>query len=207
MRKIEKHSEPKAWEEYRNTPGAVYQAIPELRASLMDEQGYICAYCMRRIPHKDKNSDETSRIEHLVGRHNKTREMDYSNMVICCPGAISEDSNFHCDKAKGDKEITFSLFTNEFFDTLKYSSKDGTISSSNPVWNEEINSVLNLNHPLLKANRAQVLSAVIDCFPQTAKLQWIKRQLKKWGTKDTKGKFPEYCGIVEWFLKRHWKQK
>ena len=97
MRKIDKRPEPKVWVEYRQTPGAKYEAISELRSSLLEEQGYVCAYCMRRIPVKDRNSNETSRIEHVLSREkHPDRELDYHNMVICCPGAISSD--FHCDK-------------------------------------------------------------------------------------------------------------
>ena len=51
---ITKNKEPKEWTEYRNTPGVDYQAIPELVQSLLKEQGYICAYCKRRIPNKYK---------------------------------------------------------------------------------------------------------------------------------------------------------
>lgn len=69
MRKIIKQSEPKEWMVYRRfTPEADYEANPELRKSLLEEQGYICAYCMRRIPVRDKNSNETSRIEHILSR-------------------------------------------------------------------------------------------------------------------------------------------
>ena len=46
---ITKNKEPKEWTEYRNTPGVDYQAIPELVQSLLKEQGYICAYCMRAL--------------------------------------------------------------------------------------------------------------------------------------------------------------
>ena len=92
MRKVDKRPEPKEWVEYRQTPGAKYEAISELRSSLLEEQGYVCAYCMRRIPVKDRNSNETSRIEHVLSREkHPDRELDYHNMVICCPGAIFPD--------------------------------------------------------------------------------------------------------------------
>lgn len=94
---ITKNKEPKAWTAHRMTPGATYEAKSELRTSLLKEQGYICAYCMRRIPIHDANSTETSRIEHIKCRERyKDLEMDYDNMVICCPGSINDD--FHCDK-------------------------------------------------------------------------------------------------------------
>ena len=70
MKKIIKSKEPKEWTEYRLTPGVKYSPISELREALLKEQGYLCAYCMRRIPTKDGNSEETSRIEHLKSRKN-----------------------------------------------------------------------------------------------------------------------------------------
>ncbi|MCF2598074.1 hypothetical protein I6E10_04830 [Phocaeicola barnesiae] len=63
MRKIQKQPEPREWTEYRLTPGAHYEASSELRQALLEEQGYLCAYCMRRIPVHDVNSNETTRIE------------------------------------------------------------------------------------------------------------------------------------------------
>lgn len=72
---ITKNKEPKEWTEYQNTPGVDYQAIPELVQSLLKEQGYICAYCMRRIPKQDKLykkdrknyvlTQEDHRVEHM----------------------------------------------------------------------------------------------------------------------------------------------
>ena len=89
MRKINKGPEPVKWKQYCKTPGVKYQSIPELRDSLLKEQGYICAYCMRKIPHKDKNSTEDSRIEHIKCREKyPEEELAYSNMVICCPGRL-----------------------------------------------------------------------------------------------------------------------
>src|SRR5574344_2038901 len=117
MKKITKSKEPKQWELYRQTPGIDYQSIPELRASLLKEQGYICAYCMRRIPCKDSNSNEDIRIDHLSCRDNyPERKFDYNNMVICCPGAIN--NSFHCDKSKGNKDLSFTPFDNNFIDSL-----------------------------------------------------------------------------------------
>lgn len=204
MRKIVKGREPREWTEYRATPGAEYQSIPELRDSLLKEQGYICAYCMRRIPHRDRNSNEDSRIDHIWGRNHKERELDYSNMVICCPGAISGNKDFHCDKCKNDRDLSFSLFDDNFFNTLKYNSKDGTISSSNPQWDKEINEILNLNNSLLKENRRQVMEGVIvELKKQDRAEHWMRTQLGRWQSKDEYGMFRPYCGIVEWFLKKH----
>lgn len=207
MRKITKNKEPKEWTEYRLTPNVDYESIPELRKSLLQEQGYICAYCMRRIPHKDKNCNEDSRIDHILSRDkNQDKKLDYTNMVICCPGAISKE--FHCDKLKGDQDITFSLFDDSFIPTLKYSTKNGSIKSTNPTWNKEMNSILNLNNEILKANRLETLNGVICSL---AEKHWtsseLRKKLEEWDNKDKKDKFKPYCGIVVWYLNKKLKAK
>jgi len=66
MIKINKKKEPIEWTKKKLTPNFTqYSAIPELRTALLEEQGHICAYCMRRIPVKDSNESETSKIEQI----------------------------------------------------------------------------------------------------------------------------------------------
>lgn len=202
MRKIIKNKEPKEWTEYRLTPNVDYQSMPALRESLLQEQGYICAYCMRRIPHKDYNSNENSRIDHMLSRENHSdKKLEYQNMVICCPGAISD--SFHCDKLKGEQDISFSLFDDLFISTLKYQTKTGKIESSNPVWDKEIDSILNLNNEILKANRLATLNGVIEALSSR---HWtsgeIRKKLVEWDNKNKEGKFKPYCGIIIWFLNK-----
>lgn len=202
MRKIEKNTEPREWTAYRLTPNATYKALSELRTALLQEQGYVCAYCMRRIPTKDTNSDEGSRIEHIHSRRNHEElQLDYQNMVICCPGAISHD--FHCDKLKGDKDLSFNLFDDSFFSTISYNTKDGKIKSLDSLFNSEMNRTLNLNNSLLKKNRVQTLNASIDYLNKS---KWKKAKIKKfltdWNTKNEKGQFRPYQGIVVWYLNK-----
>ena len=211
MRKIDKGKEPKEWKKYRKTTNAEYQAIPELRDSLLKEQGYICAYCMRRIPIRDQNSNESSRIDHIQSRTKYPKlELSYKNMVVCCPGAIDSDnpqkgkySNFHCDKSKGENDISFRPFDLSFISTLKYKSKDGTIESSNDKFNKEIKNTLNLNNAFLKANRLQTLKGILDCLSKKKlKESKIKELLESWNKKDDKGMYKPYCGVVVWYLEK-----
>lgn len=203
MRKINKGPEPVKWKQYRKTPGVKYQSIPELRDSLLKEQGYICAYCMRKVPHKDKNSTEDSRIEHIKCREKyPEEELVYSNMVICCPGAINSD--FHCDKKKGTEDISFTPFDQCFIDSLSYSSSNGKIKSSVSEWDTEIDKVLNLNNTLLKKNRLEVLDAVIHELKK--KKSWrkgtIDKLLASWNNLDDNGQLKPYNGIVVWYLRK-----
>ena len=203
MRRIDKGPEPTAWIRYRKTPGAVYEATDELRESLLKEQGYICAYCMRRIPTKDSNSNETSRIEHILCRERHAGlQLDYRNMVICCPGAI--DGNFHCDKSKGSSDITFDLFQQRCMDTLSYGTRDGAIRSSNNTFDQEINEVLSLNNALLKRNRQMTLNGIIRQLKKknSWKQSQIRTLLNEWDSKDNEGHYKPYNGIVVWYLKK-----
>lgn len=206
MRKILKQLEPREWTKHRLTPGAKYEAVPELRKALLEEQGYLCAYCMRRIPIRDTNSNESTRIDHILSRTKHPElQLNYSNMVVCCPGAITSD--FHCDKQKGENDITINLFEDHFFDTLSYSSKDGRIKSSDAESDRQINELLNLNHALLKRNRLETLRGVILMLNR---IEWtssnIRHQIEIWNQKDQQGHYKPYNSIVVWFLKKKMEQ-
>lgn len=217
---IKKKNEPKEWEKYRNTPGVDYQAIPELVESLLNEQGYICAYCMRRIPHKDiifkgtteRQTDEDHRVEHILSREkHDDKKLEYMNMVICCPGHIGEED--HCDRLKGSRDLSFSPLDQKFIDTLSYST-DGTIKSSTPRYDKEINEVLNLNTKLLKQNRKAKWDAVLAQLKTIHKdKEWkesiLRKAFSKYSEMHNEGgvsKHEPYCGIVTYFLEKKLRQ-
>lgn len=207
MIKIDKGSEPHSWILIRRTQGMTYDAADKtnLRVSLLNEQGFICGYCMRRI-------DATnSRIEHLkpqslsIGQGKPEETLDYSNMIVCCDGDINKSNTlktFHCDRKKQETPIHFTPFEQYVIDTISYSSKTGEIRSSDTNVNNDINKVLNLNLERLKANRLAVLKGVMIMLG--AKKQWKKSEigalLQRYSAKDCSGKKKEYCGIVMWFL-------
>ncbi len=206
MIKIEKTSEPHSWTAHRLTEGAKYDATSDLRNALLADQGYICAYCMRRIPVQDKGTTETTRIEHIVPQSSLSREqaMDYRNMVICCPGAITSTSKkeCHCDRRKKETPISFTPLDQNFIDTLSYNA-DGSIISSNPIYNQELNTVLNLNEKMLKANRKAVRNQMIASL---VKRGWKKGDIEKvltvYKERDSEGKKKEYCGVVISYLSK-----
>ena len=217
---IKKKNEPKELEKYRNTPGVDYQAIPELVESLLNEQGYICAYCMRRIPHQDKilkgtiekPTDEKHRVEHIQSREkHDDKKLEYKNMVICCPGHIGDED--HCDRLKGSRDLSFSPLDPNFIATLSYST-DGTIKSSTPRYDKEINEVLNLNTKLLKQNRKAKWDAVLAQLKALHKGEdWKKSTLRKALSKYSEmhdeggvSKHEPYCGIVMYFLDKKLRQ-
>lgn len=89
--------------------GVFYYSKEELRQALLEEQGFICCYCNRRIENKDYGQTGTV-IEHLLPKHDeKYPELtfEYLNLLASCRGG-NEDrppENRFCDAAKGNKEI------------------------------------------------------------------------------------------------------
>lgn len=209
MIEIKKSSEPVEWVEIKKTPGITYEDADktELRKSLYNEQGGLCAYCMRKI--NIENRLTQTRIEHIKPRTISIEEgcveetLQYNNMVLCCDGDIAGDGIYHCDRSKEDKRISFNLFNNIVFDTISYSTKNGQIKSSNDVYDKEFNDILNLNHPRLMTNRLAVIKALIT---ELGKKQWKKKDLKDklecYTNKTSDGTFREYCGVTIWFLKK-----
>lgn len=157
---------------------------------------------MRRIPHRDNNSSENCRIDHILSRkRHDDLKFSYQNMIACCPGAINQE--FHCDKLKGENDITFDLSDDSFIHTLSYQSKSGEIKSSNKDYQEEINDLLNLNHSLIRKNRQQTLQGVITRLGQrTWKVSDIRKTIENWDNKDNEGRYKPYNGIVLWYLKK-----
>lgn len=194
--------EPREWVERRLTPNADYEAIPELRESLLKEQGYLCAYCQRRIPLTAQEDGNTSKIEHVLPQSGTPdQRQDYKNLVACCPGYL--DFIPHCDKSKEAAMLSINLFSDTLEEGVSYQSRTGKIVHQNPLWDREMNSILNLNHFRLQQNRHQALEGLKNALE---KKQYSKREvknyLKLYMTPNQKGNLHEYCGILRWYLRR-----
>ncbi|MFI3263359.1 MAG: hypothetical protein R3Y26_10720 [Rikenellaceae bacterium] len=86
---------------------------------------------------------------------------------------------------------------------MKYSSKDGKISSSNVGCDLELNNVLNLNNLLLKRNRIDALKGV---FKELDSCGWNKKNILRfirvWESRSVEGKYKEYCEMILYTLNK-----
>ena len=215
MIKITKGKEPAEWTSERTTPGMTYEDAQkdELRLALLEEQGGLCAYCMRRISFT-KGKTTTTRIEHVkpqalsIAEGKVYETLAYSNMVLCCDGDIDGNGTFHCDRSKEDQIISFRPFDQAVIDTISYSSNKGTIKSSNLDYNRDFNEILNLNHPRLEINRLAAIKGLVTELGK--KKMWKKRdlidKLNYYSTPKANGKFHEYCGVIIWYLNKKIRQ-
>jgi uncharacterized protein (TIGR02646 family) len=102
MKYIEKSREPARLSEYIKQYKKRYRRIPQytevdsdfrrgLRRDLIDEQFFICAYCMRSI------AVDSSMIEHIKPRSKYPKEsLNYMNLLACC------NTSSTCGNSKGD---------------------------------------------------------------------------------------------------------
>jgi len=151
---ILKNREPQSFTTYRLTQDASYANIPstvkdDLKKSLLEEQGYLCAYCMSRI------SLEKMKIEHFLPQSVYPSEsLEYSNLLAVCRGYEGECSqNQTCDTKKSNQIITINPLNLDHVNNTTY-FRDGTINSNS--YQNDLDKILNLNLFKLKNNRKNV---------------------------------------------------
>jgi uncharacterized protein (TIGR02646 family) len=210
MKKIIKQSEPRSLVKHRSkqraNQNADYENYPEkddLRKSLLEEQGYICCYCMSRI------TSEQMKIEHWKPQTKYTSlQLDYRNLLGACKGGEgSRLQKQHCDTRKGESEITVNpIEGDKNCENLIRYRPDGEIYSTDESINLDLNKTLNLNLEFLKKNRKVALDVVLDQlrkkFPNTTWTANIRQKvINDLSDKDANGYYSEYCQIAIWYLK------
>lgn len=206
---IKKTSEPRSLVEHRCTPGADFDGLDktELREYLLKEQGYLCAYCMKRI-HDEKDT----KIEHYRAR-NAENELEYTNLLAVCYGnQQSPDSAVNvgkkrltCDSMKGNQVLHINPQSQEDMATIYYDNS-GRIYSTNSVYQQDMKDVLNLNDPYgyLIENRKAVIDAVMNKLRTARTNQEAKEILMKWKRAVSNlsygDEYPEYVGVLRWYV-------
>jgi uncharacterized protein (TIGR02646 family) len=198
MKFIHKGKEPKKWKAYRETKGATFRAIDELQLALLEDQGYLCCYCMSRIS-KDK-----MKVEHWKPRRYKNLVLDFNNLFAACKGDFCTDK--HCDTKKDEDEIILHPAdpTNNCEAIIDYSLTTGKLIYPE-AYKKDIESILNLNNKILTSNRLAVLKAVISVLHiKKYNNAFIQKQITKFESTDDDGKFEPFCQII---LKLLYKKK
>lgn len=213
MKKITKGKEPKELTAYRSSipktdmeKPNIYEDYSDggiLRKQLLEEQGYICCYCMGRI------EERTSKIEHFKPQSKfRNLQINYTNLFIACKGGEGMFTQY-CDTAKGNKKLETIHFFSKMEESIKY-CKNGTISSKESsqthksALTNEINSILNLNTKILIDNRKQTYND----FKKREK--WSKSHLEKaishYQTKHN-GKYEPYAEMMVYLLSKKLQSK
>lgn len=222
-------NEPNALKEYRKTPNAHYKGYTDkdieteevnpLKKALLEEQGYLCAYCMGRIS-LDLNEQHKPKIEveHFEPQETVSeKSLSYINLLGVCNGLSvtypDREQIHHCDKTKGNEgKMNGSVFLKKLDPRssnceklLKYNleGKILAVGQEEDV-KKDIEVVLNLNNKaLIDARKATIDNAKAKMIREKPTQQWNKSFLQKhkeeWQTaKD--GKYRPFCMVAVWFI-------
>jgi uncharacterized protein (TIGR02646 family) len=172
MRAIPKGAEPTALRAYRATPGAVFDGAnftpvkTEIRAALLRDQLWVCAYCMGRIvpdeqahpTRPDGRPVPAMKVEHWQPRSRyPSLGLSWTNLLGVCLGGIGKaPSEQTCDARKGDAEIALNPLDAAHVATLHCTS-NGRLTSTDPRFQSDLEDRLGLNHRVLVEGRRALL--------------------------------------------------
>lgn len=204
MKYIDKQlsNEPRSLRTYRSTPQAAYDSCnkADIREALLEEQGHLCAYCLRRI--KSKTTD----IEHYLAQSNDPKlKLNYRNMLGVCNVSEGKPSHQqHCDKSRGNQILTINPLDENCEKEVKYGS-DGKIYSDNEQINDDLHKTLNLNLPRMMKSREKAVEAVRNALNKKYNKTWRKSDLnteiKRLKSRED-GKFVPFCQAAIFYLER-----
>ena len=202
MRTVVKESEPVSLTTHRSAPHCDYENYGDkdgLRAALVAEQRGLCCYCMSRI----ENERSAMKIEHW---HCRARypgeELDYLNLLASCPGGEGLPRRLqYCDTRKADDDLRWNPADPQrrVEDRISY-EPDGTIVSDDPLFNTQLNEILNLNLEWMKSNREESLLAVAEWYTQERPdRRRVEREIERLNAPSI---LAPYVQVSIWWLER-----
>lgn len=209
MLNIIKCAEPSCFTYHRCQHNADYNNIPQstretLQKQILEEQGYLCAYCMQRI-----STIADMKIEHVLSQdEHPERQLDYSNLIGCCQGGEGKPRSVqHCDTHKGKYSLSKNPAhpgTDKVQESIYY-NPDGQIFSTNSLLNKEIDTILHLNLPELCNNRKRIFKVVrgeLSKLSQNASKAHIRKLIQNWTNKNADGQLKPLAGVAIYLLNK-----
>lgn len=181
----------------------------DILKDLLEEQFYLCAYCMRSI------SLENSQIEHIIGQNyrdeknndiGKIEDTNYDNMLAVCKGIFCKNET-HCDSSRSkyqDKKPLLSISPLNKLDmnNIKF-TQSGKIYYGNLdeyiEENEYLNKVLNLNCISILEERKNIIKAVkLSLVRHKFNIKFVQNELEYWQNRNQK-----FCQVAIFLLKKY----
>lgn len=209
MRAINKGQEPESLITHRKKPASDYDNYKDkkaLREFLISEQRGLCCYCMSRIA-AEHNS---MKIEHWKSQRKcPDEQLQYRNLLGACMGGEgSPRDHQHCDTYKGDKNLKWNPAEPQrrIEDWLQYRT-DGSIRSRDEQFDSELDHVLNLNTPRLRAIRKAKLDGILAAWRQLERGAWRKLEQMRVDLTTGTDLLQPYCLVEFWWLEQRFKNK
>lgn len=144
------------------TPGATWAGVHgdqrgQMRACAIVEQGWVCAYCTRRIADAPGPAGKpSSTIEHWAARSAGGSHFDWPDLLAVCSGDLQGIP--HCDRSRKSLPLNLHPAAPQCdVEELVATRGDGTVHC---ISHPDDLVALNLNHPTLVRSRREVIDAV-----------------------------------------------
>lgn len=204
MKRIIKNKSPEKFETWKTNKTRTWKTFKRnseikhlVRNSLLNEQGYICCYCGKKI-----ENNELSTIEHLKCKDNyKNLEMDYNNLLISCNGGREERSirdeffPLSCDAHKDNDNIEVTPLDINCEEEFLYSDSGEIIGRSDKA--ERTIEKLNLNNSNLIHLRKAALEPFVELIDDIEE----NIILIDYYSNKQNGKYEEYSNAILGYLK------
>lgn len=205
MRKIQKGESPEWFETWKddfrrmNGREATYKGdFPDkerrkLRRELLEEQGYICCYCMKRI------DIDSCHLEHFWPKSRfKDQDMDYRNMLASCEGEIAGAD--HCGHKKEDwYDADMVIPTDDEIEKMFRYALNGKIYSAHQGVKEAIEKKMirewGLDSFHLERNRRMALEQT-EIFDECNYAEDEVWDIIAYYDEKQDGKYIEYCNVI-----------
>ncbi|MEH1779391.1 MAG: retron system putative HNH endonuclease [Nostoc sp.] len=210
MKYIKKSEEPESFTVWKNLANEDWQPSWEnfskpqktdVHNSLLQEQGFICCYCGRRI-----NTDD-SHLEHLKPRTTYPQSaLEYTNILASCQKDTVRKEPLHCGKIKDkwyDDNLMISpldVYCAEFFRYTDDGQILATNNSEKQLAAETTIDKLALNIDKLKDLRAKALEPILEII-NTITEEDRQDLILGFSETDSKGYYEEFCAAIIYLLK------
>ncbi len=205
MKHIIKCSEPQAFADWKALANEDWQPSYDdlsgyskkaVKDGLMEEQGYLCCYCERRL------TPEDSHIEHLRPQSDSTVDpLDFANMLCSCQNQLNKGDPRHCGNLKGDWFDTLLLVSPLDSDCENRFSftGNGAIKPLLPTETAATETIkrLGLNIPKLNALRA---SAIEPFLEETLNEEELRQFVSGYLEKDASGRHGEFWTTIRYLF-------
>jgi len=180
-----------------------------LHQALLQEQGWLCAYTMRRV---DEHNSHIEHIkpENLCRAERIGSDLDYDNLIACFPcigmgrryryGAQEKDSWWENDGAEFISPLHPSCERHFCFDLEGYIKPAGDDNAAMTTIN-----VLRLDHPSLTDDRRRVIQEFVygEAGVDPISKAQAQRAMGKICSLDASGRFYEFCIAIYHALQEH----
>lgn len=230
MRQIKKNHEPAHFINWKNNfkvinnRDAVYSDLYgtseyyDLKKSLLEEQGYICCYCEKRIGHNAYLKD--CDIEHFMPRNPDSRyltneeckqcrnaQMEYTNLFVSCKGEAAYSAD-HCNHKK-DNWFDFKKCISPIDEQINgmFGFKlSGKIFLRNSL-GSEMEKHLNLNSYILEEQRKAALDTILDIEFENEDLfadkDYVELVAEEYDNMQD-GEYTEFCSMITYCLREYY---